>query len=634
MATARERLEELRALKAQQPAIQPVTDGASSDRQRLEELRALQQQPTQPEAAPQEEPGVLDTLSNIRDVLVSQFIDPEVETLRSFATAPVAEAAAGLTGTVASAIPGLEPGAGVGVAAGVRERLTPEPLTKKKGVIGGALEELVGLVKKVPAGLGGIADLIDSGDFGGAVETIREIEKSPSKFLGGKTLEATGSPLAATIAETAIPAALSVAGFKPTVRGVTSTAEATAAATRNIAKTTTGLLDDALKFQTPTKKRIGELLKQKTGDVETAKFKLQENITKGAPKVVRDKAAIETIKQGFDEGVIAAIKGSTPVDKVKMLKMAEIMQRGKKNKLFAQRNRPTDVVGDTLLDSFRDVKSANKTAGKQLDAVAKSLKGKAVDQAPAVNQFIDDLDGIGVKLGADLKPQFKGSDIEGVTAAERVVKQVVDRMRSTKTPDAFDLHRLKRFIDEQVSFGKAGEGLTGRTEGILKNLRRNVDGILDKQFPKYDKVNTVFSETIGAIDALQDVAGKKLNLTGRNADKATGTLLRRLMGNTQSRVRLLDAVDSIESVAKKHGPTRKGAAAKDDLLTQVLFADELDAVFGPTARTSFQGQIRQAIPTSQIDAAIKVAEKGADISRNINQDAAFKAIRKLLKESQ
>lgn len=489
--------------------------------------------------------------------------------------------------------------------------------------------------------------------------------------LGESTFKATGSPLLASAAET-LPTALSSA---------TGLAGARQAATSGLSLPTgartgaeTGLTvsqaaEGIFNYQSPTKQRIARLIKEGSTDVETARFQLappgttpppaqptglQQFLNIGGPKVRADAQATETIKQGFDEGVIAAIKGANPTDKKKMLDMVNIMERGKKNKRFAVTNRPSDVAGDSLLNRFRIVKSANRRAGQELDGVASGLKGQRADFNPAISQFIDDLDSIGVNIGNDVKPRFKNSDIEGVKPAERIITQLVDRMKFTKTPDAHDMHRLKRFIDEQVTFGKNSEGLAGRTESIMKNLRRNLDQTLDDTFPEYNRVNTTYAETIGAIDSLQDVAGKKMNLTGPNADKATGTLLRRLMSNAQSRVRLLDSVNDLEAVAKKHSGTGTdivpfgspgGKATKlekidDDLLTQVLFVDELDAVFGPVARTSFQGQIDQALKqgvratttrAGALDTALDVAGKTAEKVRGIDEDGAFKSIKNLLK---
>lgn len=338
-----------------------------------------------------------------------------------------------------------------------------------------------------------------------------------------------------------------------------------------------------------------------------------------------DRIAVEAINQGFDEGVIAAVKGASDADKAKMLEMVNIMDRGKKNSRFAAVNRPSDIAGNSVVDRVQVVLSANRQAGQQLDTIAQGLRRKEINVDTPINEFISDLDAMGVTFDDGLVPNFKGSDIEGLAGPEAAIKRVVSRLSSPESLDAFEVHRMKRFIDEIVTFGKSGEGLAGRTEGVLKSLRRGLDGILDSNFPEYDRVNTTYAETIQALDSFQDAAGRKINLTGENANKAVGTVTRRLLSNAQSRVGLLDSVNELDSVATKYG-----GAFDDDLLTQVLFIDELDSVFGPVARTSFQGQIRQAIPTSKADVVSMAADKAIEAVRGINPEAGFKAIRELL----
>jgi len=398
----------------------------------------------------------------------------------------------------------------------------------------------------------------------------------------------------------------------------------------------------AFAFQSPTKQRIAKLIEEGAGDISTAKvkivpaIKIDRAITIGGPRVQKDKIAIESIKQGFDEGVIAAIKGSSGPDKRAMLRMVDIMEKGKKNARFGMVNRPSDIAGDSLMKRFTIVKNANQDAGKQLDRVAKTLKGKTVNVGDPVNSFMDDLADMGITvsddLDAGLKLNFQGSDIEGLDGPMRVINQVFSRLKGVRAPDAFSAHRMKRFIDEQVTYGKNAEGLAGKAESILKKLRRNLDSELDQTFPAYDKVNTEYAETINVLDAMQDVAGRKMDLTGTSAEQAIGQLMRRLMSNAQSRVKLLDTVNDLEAMAVKHG-----GKFDDDLLTQVLFVDELDSVFGPAARTSFQGQISQAVEraatatVSPTAAAISAAGKGAERLRGINQEGAFRSIKSLLR---
>lgn len=527
------------------------------------------------------------------------------ESAASIVSGMVAEPISGIVGLADAANPFAPEGAGGARVEQVREALTYQPRSEQ----GIAEQQAVGEAL-APVG-----------------EAISGLEES----VGEGALHLTGSPTIAAMAQ-ALPAAtaeiLTLGAMTP---AVTATKQLTRQG-KELAK------------QSATKTKIAELINKGSTDKDVAKFKLQESMKTGKVKAVKDKVAIESIKQGFDEGVIAAVKGSSKADKSKMIKMTNIMEKGKNNTRYSMLNRPSDVAGDSLMDRFRVVKGANKAAGQQLDSVAKSLKGQRIDFNPIGEKFADNLADMGIDITDDLQLNFKGSDIEGLKGPENAIKQIFNRMKSSRANDAFSAHKLKRFIDEQVTYGKNAEGLAGNAERVLKDLRRDIDTKLDTSFPEYDLINTAYAETVGAIDALQDAAGKKMNLTGKNADKATGTLLRRLMGNPASRINLMDSIDLIENTANKYrnfkgidktgrlleGP--KKPAFEDDLLSQIMFVDELDSVFGPVARTSFQGQIKQAIPTSKSDAVVKAAEVGIEKIRGINQKGAFKAIRELLSD--
>lgn len=587
-----------------------------------------------------------------------------VEPALAIASGAIAEPVAGLKGLAELAITG-DPASATQEVEQTRKTISLAPETPEGQA---NLEKLGGLVQKgidifnyPVSGLAGLVELVTFQGLDKAVNTINSIQEyGLGKTLGERAYEETGSPALAAAGET-IPTA---AGAAIGLRGAKGLAR--------VDKSAQEIASALFKRQSPTKRRIAKMMADGSTDVETAKYRLipdrapsaddvQVNLSggerlrlsgpgasqsatsatekvkrflgDGGPRVARDKAAAETIRQGFDEGVIAAVKGSSSADKSKMLKMVDIMEKGKKNKRFAVLNRPSDVAGDSLLERFKLVRNVNKEAGKQLDKIASNLKGKRLDFSPQVGKFIDDLGDMGVYLDDSLKPVFAGSDLEGLPGVQRVVRNLIGRMTETKTPDAHDIHRLKRYIDEQVTYGKTQRGLSGKTEFVIKKFRSELDDLLDSNFDEYNQVNTTYAETIKSLDALQDVAGKKMDLSGGNADKAVGTLMRRLMSNAQSRVRLLDSIQDIESVAVKYG-----GKFDDDLITQALFVDELDAVFRPVARTSFQGQIDQAIQQSARavrsteEVTLSAAGRFVERVRGINEEAAFKSIKELLKQ--
>ena len=378
---------------------------------------------------------------------------------------------------------------------------------------------------------------------------------------------------------------------------------------------------------TALKREIGEMLKDGSTDRKTAKYMLN-----GFKRVKKDRVAMDAIKQGVDEGVVATIKGASNADKSAMGRMLTVMDRGRQNTKFGATNRATDVVGESLSKRIAKVAFENRKAGARLDGVAKSLKGNPARVDGAVDEFLADLDSIGVQVVRDadgvIKPVFGGADIEDIGPAEKLLRRLVYRMQKDEY-DAYDVHRLKRYIDEQVSYGKQGEGLTGKTETIVKRLRRNLDQALDSQFSDYKLVNDVYADTRGALDSIQDAAGSKIDIQGANADKSLGTLSRSLLSNIRSRVGLINAIDDLDQTAMRYG-----GQFDDDILTQVLFADELDRLFGAAAKTSLQGDVQKAVArgvrSGAREAVIDTALDAANKARGINEENAVKALRKLL----
>jgi hypothetical protein len=372
---------------------------------------------------------------------------------------------------------------------------------------------------------------------------------------------------------------------------------------------------------------------------EISKAAPQKSLVKymvdGSGKAKTDKLAKEAVTQGFDGGVVNAVVGSTLADKTNMSKMVALMEKIKENPLI--KKRPSDIPGASLLDRVKFIKDINRKSGTKLNIAAKDLRGKTVDSSKPIDNFLNSLDEIGVTLDDKLKPSFFDSDIEFNAASRKAITDMTTLLSRGKPgvpPDAFRLHRMKRAIDEIVTYGKTGEGVKGQTERILKQLRRDLDSTLDDAFPAYNEANTVYADTIDALDAMQDVAGRKIDLLAPNADKAVGTLLNGMMSNIRSRGNLINAVDGLEAVSKKYG-----AKFGDDISTQMLFADELDYVFNAAPRTSLAGQTAKGVKKGAeavagrtlTGTAIELGAAGAEKLRGINEANAFKAINELLK---
>lgn len=367
-------------------------------------------------------------------------------------------------------------------------------------------------------------------------------------------------------------------------------------------------------------------------DADLAKKKVNPDVPS---TVVRDPVAEKAIGQGFKPGVVQSIKVSSPADRAAMRQMLDIYEMGKKSERYASLNRPADAVGQSLMKRIDLLKNVKRQAGDDLEIAAESLKGKTVDYSGAVDQFMASLEKMGVKITDDGIAYTKGSDIEGLKGIEGYLNLVIRRMWDTKTPDAYDVHRLKKYIDENVGYGaKSAEGLTGKTERILKELRRNLNDSL-KQFPEYADANMRYSDTKNALDEIQDMAGKGADLAGDSGNRAMGRTVRKIFSNYQSRDRLIAALEDLDKTSKKYG-----GDFGDDVVNQALFVQELERRFGSAASSSFQGEIEKAginilrkgaTQTAMEfvgDKAIEYARK----SKGVTDENALKAIRELLKD--
>ena len=365
------------------------------------------------------------------------------------------------------------------------------------------------------------------------------------------------------------------------------------------------------------------------GDRDTAKLELDER-----GKVKRSKTSREALYQGMEPGMLAAVKAAKPVDKKSMLKMLDIVGIGRKNRRAGATIYPSSVAGKSIAKRYNHVAKVNRDAGKRIDGVAKfELRGKTVDYAVPVDNFIASMDemGIGFKDG---KLNFKGSDAQGLGGNEAVLNRVVKWMREADRTDAYAVHRLKRYLDENINYGASQEGVTARVQGALRGLRHELDGLLDDAFPEYKKVNETYSETITVLNDFQSAVASKIDFKGPNLERSLGIEARKLLSNYASGTTQLNGLEALTKIANKYG-----GKFDDDVVMQTMFYVELQRLFPETFRTTFKSEIQKAaeaaIKGGPVDAAKNaVLEKGIELAMGTRgEDELLKALQQLLAES-
>ena len=357
-------------------------------------------------------------------------------------------------------------------------------------------------------------------------------------------------------------------------------------------------------------------------------------------RIVRDREALDAIRQGVPDNDVALIKNSTPKDREKMIKMLDTRKLQATNKRITAR--ASDVPGNTALDRVRFIQEANRNAAKRVDLAAQKLSGKQVDSSEAFQQFAQNLEDAGVTIGEKGKLGYDGSDFEGLPSVQRTIDNVWSRaLKVQESGDAMQLHRTKRFIDNQVEWGAEGQGLPGRAEGILKSFRRNSDQVLDANFPTYNRANTDYAETVNELNKFGQVMGRRFKINEPLSDAQTGITLRRILSNTKSRGEILQVLESNQKVAQKFG-----MKVDEDVVNQVMFADTLEKMFGSEAPTSFLGQGERFLGEDigkltsaggdivrghPIGAAMKVGKFAFEKTRGISQERRIAALEALLR---
>lgn len=516
-----------------------------------------------------------------------------------------------------------------------------------------------GLIGQLAGTAGGIGKAIQFGQYGTAegadlaeqiaMDTAAASTYQPRTEAGREYLSKIGevaAPLAAIppIREAAIIAQTARPAIQMAARPITSTAKAGIAELGEAAKKELSLV-----LPSAPEKQIEIIKKIREGSTENelAPFKLElkdpkakdnaGNLLPQAYKVVDDQVAKEALGQGWEPGTVQSAKNFDQKTSEVAKKMLEVAEKGTRDDTFKANNRPISELGSEIARQIAHIRRVNRESGNAINEAAKKLKDSKVDVTPAVDRFITS---VSDDLGVTITPSkggvvidFRGSNLEGNTpeikSAQGVLKNLVNRMYNTKTPSAYDVHRLKGYIDTQASYGSQLGGLKGNTDRIVKNLRHDLDAALDDNFPEYNQANTVYAETKQALDLMQELVGKKVDLRSDSASQSLGKITRRILSNAQSAERVREAALNINDVAVRYGAENSG-----DIPALVKFSDTLDKQFGIAADTSLASEVAKGVSQSKTDTALNVGKAFYQKAKGVNNKKKYLSMKKLLERQE
>ena len=472
-------------------------------------------------------------------------------------TSGIGEIAGGLTGGVTALATGGDIEAARAVQEQTREALTFQPRTQT----GQAIQQ------RTAEALQPAAEVI-GGAFSAAPDALFEIANSPEFKAAAQTIPqlrpfAEDPALLATVGATGQAAVLELLGVKGASR-------------IKSAKDAQKLIAQEIKKGNPNVDLVTKTLDSRGNVITDIPAKRAVNTLGGGDRAKQVVSVLNTLDEG---------------SKRQVNKMLDIIERGRQNPTFAQTNRPSDIIGESLSNRVRTIKRINERQGKLIGAEARKLKGTQVDIADAASQFFNDLEDLGVTFrraeNGTLKPNFKGSDFVG--GGRKEITNIANRIADGRL-DFQDAHRLKQFSREFVSFGKGTDSaVSARSENVLKNLSRNIDSVLDETSSAYKNANDKYAQTIGLVETFDKLAGKDVNIFDDMANKALGGKARRLVSNAESRIPIEQAILDADETLKQFGIT-----FKDDIPSLSYSVTQLEDIFKTEPAGSFQGRIQRA----------------------------------------
>lgn len=302
----------------------------------------------------------------------------------------------------------------------------------------------------------------------------------------------------------------------------------------------------------------------------------EEKAAQGAlPTTVRNLHRV-----GLPDETISRITTASPETTGFLKKMATKVEERMGNPRSS--SRALDVPGEVLTKTASKLSSSVKSVGRQLGAVKRALRGKAVDLIETQNSILQDINDLRLKVrnGKIVAPLGVPADPDVLSILNDIYKYV----GSGSDAEIVDLLRTTL----SKSYNKLGTPFSDNATRLMTKYKDLALKAISETDPQYGALAAQYSEQINALKEFTKLIGYKGSMEdiGEQALKA-GEVTRRMLG--QASARPTEIINELLAQAKKAGIDFGGNF--DDL---VRFADELDDIAGLTQTTGLQGAVQRA----------------------------------------
>lgn len=431
-----------------------------------------------------------------------------------------------------------------------------------------------------------------------------------------------------------LEAVLNIASVIPAVKGGKLAVDTGVDITGDLAKAGMKKVDDATKFTRDMTVGMYDKAKDLTKGVDSTTLSDTLSSPEVLPFIQSSPANIKVVesalKQGFQPKDIKFMSTIGEADKQAIREMKDLAEKASGDLRAEVGKRPIDVVGDSGVDTLREIQKVNAKSGADVDATARALAGQEVATDNLSEQALKLLSDSGIVIRMSPNGRntfdFSKSIFKKTPAITKTLERALSDMPNLSM-DAYDLHKFKKSLDEVVSYGTQGEGLDGKAKAMLKQIRGLADETLDSKFPEYNKANTDFKVTRELLDEAQGLVGKNTDFLTKQASQDFGQTMRSLFSNNKTRGRLTTFLENLQTTAKTYG-----LPADKNLVDQAIFAQILESVYGTQAITGLQGEVTKAIKKGldfvdrPVGASIDTVLEKVEKMRGINPEEKKKII--------
>lgn len=290
----------------------------------------------------------------------------------------------------------------------------------------------------------------------------------------------------------------------------------------------------------------------------------------------------DLVRSGINDKAVASFNRMSSGDKVSSSKMIDKALAYVKGVAGSEDDLPNRVIGDSMMQRYRDVVKYQRQAGREIGKAVKDSASKKLDAAKFTDDFMDSLEELKVVFNNGA-PDFSLSNLANTNT--KPIKTILKRLDSSDGSFK-DLHEIKQMIYEQVDYGSdptSALKISDKGQKLLKDLAADINAELRSASKAYEASNDKFKAAAEVVYPFAKAMGSKFNPETDSVERLVGQELRKTLSNYNVGPGMKSAVTNLDAFSRGLGNNYS-----DDVGNLIILNSELERL-GSFKPNSLQG---------------------------------------------